>query len=328
METVVYDAYPGETPFISACVDGKLDIAKALYAQGEVDLNARTAADTNVLEELIFKAGNRPLNFTITHLEGRNVSIADPDEIRRLTGSHPDDEFAIYYATALFVLESGADPDELNKNGQSAVFTAAGEGADWLIELLILHGADLNMKDNWGLTPLHFACRSGHTEAVKALLKGGALINPRDDFGFTPAFEATAGKHLSVLQVLASNGADFEIGLTKAYKTNPAGTTPLKYALLHNMKEIAEFLESTGKARSKIKKAIVSTEWKWEENSHGHEGVKITEGKLLWYSHREERLSPSSGATYQEFHDLLEKGPSVSNVPAGILKEIEEWITD
>ncbi len=167
MTKIEYKAHQGETPFISACIDGKLDIAKALYAQGGVDLNARTAADTNVLEELVFKAGNRPLDFTITQLEGRNVSITDPDEIRKIIGTHPDDEFALYYATALFVLGKGADPDDLNKNGQSAVFTATGEGADWLIELLILHGANLNIKDNWGLTPLHFACRLGYPETAK-----------------------------------------------------------------------------------------------------------------------------------------------------------------
>lgn len=328
MTKIEYKAHQGETPFISACIDGKLDIAKALYAQGGVDLNARTAADTNVLEELVFKAGNRPLDFTITQLEGRNVSITDPDEIRKIIGTHPDDEFALYYATALFVLGKGADPDDLNKNGQSAVFTATGEGADWLIELLILHGANLNIKDNWGLTPLHFACRLGYPETAKALLKGGAFTDPQDDFGFTPAFEAAAGKHLPVLEVLACNGADFELGLTKAYKENPAGTTPLKYAEKHNMKEIVEFLMSIRKTRSKIKKAVDSTEWKWEENNQDHEGVKIAEGKLLWYSHREERHSPSTGATFQEFHDFLEKGPSVSKVPASILKEIEEWITE
>ncbi len=76
------------------------------------------------------------------------------------------------------MLGKGADPDDLNKNGQSAVFTATGEGADWLIELLILHGANLNIKDNWGLTPLHFACRLGYPETAKALLKGGSIHRP------------------------------------------------------------------------------------------------------------------------------------------------------
>lgn len=328
MARVDYKAQDGETPFISACIDGKLDIAKALYAQGGVNLDARTAADTTVLEELIFKAGNRPKNFTITKLKGKDVSITDPEEIRKILGSHPDDEFATYYATAEFVLQNGADPDNLNKNGQSAVFTAAGEGADWLIELLADHGADLNVRDAWGLTPLHFACRLGYPEAACALLKAGANPNPQDDFGFTPAFEAAAGKHISVLKELANYGADFTKGLTKPYKTNPAGTTPLQYAEKHGFRKVAEFIRKASRAALSIRAAVEPAEWKWNGNDQGFDGVKIEQEKLLWYSHREETLSPSTGAVSQEFSDFLEKGPEVSGVPKDVEEKILSWITE
>lgn len=328
MGDVEYKAHKGETPFISACIDEKLDIAKDLYAQGGVDLNARTDSDTSVLEELAFKAANKPMNFTITRYMGKDVSITDPEEVRKILGSDPEDEFMTYFRTALFVLHNGADPNNRNTNGQSAVFTAAGENAYWLIELLAQYGADLNMKDNWGLTPLHFACRLGYPEATGALLKGGAFTDPQDEFGFTPAFEATAGKHLSVLKVLAEYGADFELGLTKAFKTNTPGTTPLKYAEKHNFKEIAEFLQTIGTASLKIKDSVDAAEWKWEENDNGYEGVKIAEEKLLWYSHREDTLSPSSGAVSQEFKSFLKNGPEVSGVPKDIIEKIKLWITE
>jgi len=328
MEEITYKANKGETPFISACIDGKLDIAMALYEQGEVDLNARTAADTNILEELIFKAGNRPMNFKLTKFEGKDVSITNPHEIRKLLGSHPDDEFATYFAAAQFVLGNGADPDDLNKNGQSVVFTAVGEGADWMTALLAQHDADLNLKDNWGLTPLHYACRFGYPETAEALLNGGAFIDPQDDYGFTPAFEATAGKHLSVLEVLAARGSDFQLGLTKIFKTNPVGTTPLKYALKHNMDEVVQFLKSIKEDQLRISSTVDENQWKWNESKLGHEGVKITEGKLFWYSHREDRHSPSTGARFQEFSVFINQGPSVTGVPNSILKEIEDWITD
>ena len=328
MGEIEYKTHPGETPFVSACIDGKLNIAKALFALGGVNLNARTDADTTVLEELVFKAADRPQNFTITKHNGNYVSITDKDQIRKLLDSHPDDEFKTYFNTALFVLEKGANPDSMNMNGQSAVFAAAGEGASWLIELLAQHGADLSMRDNWGLTALHFACRLGYPEAVRALLKCGAFIDPQDQFGFTPAFEATTGKHLSVLKVLTEYGANFELGLIKAYKTNPKGTTPLNYAEKHTMKEIADFLRAERTTFLKIKDAVRESEWKWRESKEGYEGVKIAGGKLLWYSHREDTLSPSIGAVYQEFPSFVDSGPEVSGVPQDIIDKIQLRITE
>lgn len=77
MKIIEYQAHPGETPFISACIDGRLDIAESLFAQGGVDLNARTDADTSVLEEMVFKTANRPVSFKITKLRGEDVSITE-----------------------------------------------------------------------------------------------------------------------------------------------------------------------------------------------------------------------------------------------------------
>ncbi len=328
MNEVKYTAHSGETAFISACIDGKLEIAKSLFSQGGVDLNARTNGDTTVLEEIVFKTANRPANFMLTMHEGREVSITDPEEIRRILGSHPDDEFRTYLNIVLFVLENGADPDSLNKNGQSALFTAAGEGAEWMVALLAAHGATLDLRDNWDLTALHFGCRMGYPEVAKILLKEGASIDLQDDYGFTPAFEAAAGRFVPVLEILAEYGADFGKGLTRAFKTNPEGTTPLQYAKKHGFQDVVEFLEKTTKAPRQVKQNVETNKWKWNENAMGHEGVQIKDGRLLWYTHREDQHSPSIGASFQEFGDFLEKGPDVSNVPQQIINEIVSWITE
>ncbi len=322
MGKATYNAHPGETPFISACIDGELKTARALFSQGEVDLNARTDGDTTVLEEMIFKAANRPLNFKITRLNGSQVSIESPEEVRRILGSHPDDEFRLCYETALFVLDKGADPDSLNKNGQSALFTATGEGADWMIALLADHGANLDMKDPWGLTPLHYACRMGYPETAALLLERGASPDPRDEFGFTPAFEAASANDLKTLKVLAGYGADFSLGLTKPFKTNPAGTTPLQYAESHGFTEVADFLRS-----HVVRDPVKARTWTWDEKEEGYQGVQILEGKLLWFTHRENPHSPSAGAAFQEFDDFLKNGPRVSGVPSGIAGEIVDWIS-
>jgi len=328
MGGTTYEAHPGETPFISACIDGELEIAQALLAQGEVEIDARTEADTSILEELVFKTKNRPLNFKIIKLAGKDVSIDDPDEIRKIIGSHPDDEFRKYADIALFLLENGADPDSINGNGQSVLFTAAGEGTDWLVELLAAFGADLDLRDNWGLTALHYAARMGFPEVAKSLLENGADPDIQDDFGFTPAFEAASGQHIKVLEVLADYGADFERGLTKQFKTNPPGTTPLQYARKHGFADIAAFIEQQSKSLPSLKESIPGRDWKWNENEDGFEGVKIEDDRLLWFSHRENPHSPDIAARFQEFQSFLNNGPDVSEVPQKIQDEIRYLITE
>ncbi len=45
------------------------------------------------------------------------------------------------------------------------------------INLLIAEGADVNMTDTAGVTPLHFAADRGHKEVVQLLISKGADVN-------------------------------------------------------------------------------------------------------------------------------------------------------
>jgi ankyrin repeat protein len=47
-------------------------------------------------------------------------------------------------------------------------------------------GADIHVKDKYGLTPLHFASRNGHLEVVKYLKSVGADINAKNNNSWTP----------------------------------------------------------------------------------------------------------------------------------------------
>lgn len=41
------------------------------------------------------------------------------------------------------------------------------------MELLVGHGADLNIKDRTGWTPLHYASINQHASIIKTLIKNG-----------------------------------------------------------------------------------------------------------------------------------------------------------
>ncbi len=57
-----------------------------------------------------------------------------------------------------------------------------------IIEILIKAGAELNIKDYNGNTPLHIASRSGYKELVEILIKSGADVNIKNNKGQTYQF--------------------------------------------------------------------------------------------------------------------------------------------
>ena len=52
--------------------------------------------------------------------------------------------------------------------------------------MLIEHGASINITDDEGDTPVHWAARWNKTEAIAMLIKHGASINMTNDMGYKP----------------------------------------------------------------------------------------------------------------------------------------------
>lgn len=234
-----------ETPFMTACIEGNPEAVSYLFEKGNPDLNARLENGNSLLDELAIKMKNRPRNFTMTKtVDGKAVTLTDPDEIRKAIGSHPDDEFFDYLKVATFLLEKGIDPDTKNPNQQTALFTAVGAGVEELAMLLIEKGAEVNFKDKWGTSVLHFACRGGYNSMVDALLAAGADINAGDNWGFTPLHEAVMSALPDTVQKLIEHGVNLNQGLTQPYDAeHPMGTTPLMIAEKKGLTTIVELLK-------------------------------------------------------------------------------------
>jgi ankyrin repeat protein len=115
-------------------------------------------------------------------------------------------------------------------------------------ELLLDNGADVNVRDRYGLTPLEYCSdvrcakfllkygadmnmgiRSLHSEVLKQLIANGADVNARDSKGNTPLFQCNR----ATAEVLIKNGADVKI-------RNLKGETPLFSC--YNGDEAMEFM--------------------------------------------------------------------------------------
>ncbi|GBB92431.1 hypothetical protein RclHR1_02000012 [Rhizophagus clarus] len=91
---------------------------------------------------------------------------------------------------------------------------------DVMLTLELVHaGANVNQKNFRGSTALHRAARSGHTEMVMVLIQLGADVTIKDDNDWTPLHEAISQKHLDVCPILVAAGADLTA-------TNNSGKTP------------------------------------------------------------------------------------------------------
>jgi ankyrin repeat protein len=72
------------------------------------------------------------------------------------------------------LMDGGADVNVKNENGYSPLHKAAFWGRPGIAKLLIEHGADINAENNAGATPLKVAINSNKTEVADLLRQHGA----------------------------------------------------------------------------------------------------------------------------------------------------------
>lgn len=109
----------------------------------------------------------------------------------------------------------------------------------YLLEILaysgdIRVGADINVRNYLGMTPLHMAVLSGHDNIFHLLLEKGADVNAQNIFGETPLHYAYSKQDEYKIFKLLAYGADSNIrninGMTPA-ETKPFQVEKMKAAL-------------------------------------------------------------------------------------------------
>jgi tankyrase len=86
-------------------------------------------------------------------------------------------------------LEKGANVNVKNILGVTPLIFASSRGHEDIVSLLLEKGADVNAKTYWGCgqnAPLHNACSEGHRDVMLLLLRNGADANIQNEVGFTP----------------------------------------------------------------------------------------------------------------------------------------------
>lgn len=190
--------------------NGKVEIAKILVDKG-ADVNEKNNKGETPLYQLV---------------KFRSCS-SEKDEMEMLA----------------FLIEKGAKVDEKANNGKTALHEAVSFVAiDTQMEktLIELGNADLEVKNNLGLTPFTVAAYLEKVDAMEILAEKGANVDARNNNGYTPLQElARTGIYHESMQMLIRLGAKVDV-------RDSQGNTALHLAAMNGTEETVKILINHG----------------------------------------------------------------------------------
>ena len=148
------------------------------------------------------------------------------------------------------------------------------------IELLLWNYAVIDAVDNWGRTPLHMRCQDGpdNERLVSCLLDHGAQIDVRDKIGHTPLFEAVENQNKVIASCLLGWGANPNIA-------DREGVVPMQLAAADRDIDLVRLFVKGGTAqdehfcsqivrlyRAFYKYPYIKMEPDWDDHRHINEG--------------------------------------------------------
>lgn len=200
-------------------------------------------------------------NSTALHLASENGN-AEIVKLLLTSGAKPSDENALG-ETALHLAAKSGHVKVLHtirnsdwklcsrRNGLTALHVASNCGqTEFVAEMLRCRvpggirseRSSVDPKSDYGLTPLHLACRNGHEGVVRMLLNSaGVQVDSPSELNKTiPVHLAAQGGHLLVAGLLISRSTD---GLTQA---DAHGRTALHFAAAHGHRDMVGLLIGQG----------------------------------------------------------------------------------
>lgn len=137
------------------------------------------------------------------------------------------------------LLLHGAQIDARDEEGATAIFLAGKSACAETVHTLQRYGADVSDRNNQMDTALTFACCWGDTERAAMLLDAGIDLNAQDDCGMNALHWAAKGGHAGTVALLVGRGALLNVA-------DRSGYTALMYAAGHGSRRCVECLLDAG----------------------------------------------------------------------------------
>jgi ankyrin repeat protein len=159
-------------------------------------------------------------------------------------------------------------PKSLDSGGLTPLLYAARENCLACVEVFLKHGADIDLPDPDGVSPLHVAIMNANWDLARQLILAGADVNQWDIYGEAPLFTAIGLRNrldggrasidplnetdgLTIVNALLERGADPNMQLffrpaNVRGSTNTRGSTPLIRAANNGDLEVVNLLLAHG----------------------------------------------------------------------------------
>lgn len=179
-----------------------------------------------VLLSLTNVIANQPTGATLTLLEA--AKNGDLDQITKL-------------------IETTDDINATDEHGRTALHYAAMIGREDIVKILVTRGAEINLKNDYGITPLTEAidgaypieAGTNHDQVIKLLVANGADVNAKGEFDMTALHWAAHTGQSDFVEKLIAKGAEINA-------KNMEGWTPLQEACYDGNLDIAKLLIVNG----------------------------------------------------------------------------------
>ena len=165
-------------------------------------------------------------------------------------------------------IQAEGRPKSLDTGGFTPLLYAARENCRQCVDVLLEHGADINLPDPDGVSPLHIAIMNANWDLAKDFIEAGADVDQWDIYGEAPLFTAVGLRSrtdggrasidppnetdgLTIVRLLLERGANPNMQLffrpaNVRGSTNTRGSTPLIRAANNNDMEVVQLLLAHG----------------------------------------------------------------------------------
>ncbi|RFU27471.1 hypothetical protein B7463_g8880, partial [Scytalidium lignicola] len=137
------------------------------------------------------------------------------------------------------LLDNGANINVRDEHGQTPLHRAAYQGHTAIVELLLSKGADINEADQQGRTALRWVANYGYEKLLGLLSLKGAQMDIKDEMGQTAMHRAAHNGNIAIARMLIEKGLNVNA-------VDSEGETPLFSAVRSGKPAMVRFLLANG----------------------------------------------------------------------------------